>query len=187
MKKVFYLIGILLIIMTVNSCSIDIFGTPDYPIIYVWTVGGETIFNGTPDVGTTVKLAAFGAASNVVTVTDGGAFSLDIDARGLEPVKDDTIRLRMWEDDNVNNEIDSGERTYGLEPAPGDCPVFGKAREGDSGLGISDCQFIWFDENNYFSGWSAGWNVRLDGLFDGYKSVYKANLTGARITNDRSF
>ena len=182
-KKIFYAIGLLLILMTLKPFSCSFNSTT------VWTVSGTTIFNGTPDAGTTIKLAAFygyidSLVSNVVTVTDGGAFSLDIDASELEPDEEDRIWLNMWEDDNLNNEIDIGENWVYLVPEP-DCPVWVNS--------INDCYFIWFNEgkNGCIVYHGKGWNVLIEFFgFEGvgkYKSVIGAVLTGARITNDPSF
>ena len=181
MKRTFYFIGLLLILMTLKPFSCSFNSTA------VWTVSGTTIFNGTPDAGTTIKLAAFYIdnflVSNVVTVTDGGAFRLDIDASELEPEEEDWISVLMWEDDNLNNEKDRGERTFDLEPKP-DCPVW---RTPDR-----FCSFFWFNEgqNGCIAYHGKGWNVPIEiFLFDlnKYKSVTGAVLTRARITNWRSF
>jgi hypothetical protein len=177
MKKIFYLIGLLLfVLMTLKPFSCTIFLTTE------WTVSGITIFNGTPAVGTTIKLVALyrglwdGDLSNVVTVTDGGAFSLDIDASGKKPREEYTIDLYMWEDDNLNNVRDTGEYYYGLEAATG-CPVFD-----------DDCEFVWHDDLGAGCGpilTDEGWNV--DNSWISEESVDTAQLTEARITNKSSF
>ncbi len=202
MKNIFYLIGLLLILIAANlfSCSFldDPFNRPEVPEIKMWTVSGTTIFDGTPGAGTTIKLAAFFAdgespnytyltVSNAVTATDEGAFSLDIDASNLKPVEGDDIYLRMWEDDNLNNEYDSGEISYRVEPAPGGCPVFGDANDIVEMYGLNFCSFSWREENSVWGGLSTnGWNVVRSDLGND-ESVYTAVLTGARITNHLRF
>jgi hypothetical protein len=120
MKKIFYLIGLLLILMTVNPFSCTVNTTTE------WTVSGITIFNGAPGGGTTIKLAAFFRdgvnpnytyliVSNVVIATDGGDFSLDIDTSYIDPAGPDRIVLFMWKDDNDNDVLDSGENDYALK------------------------------------------------------------------------
>lgn len=194
MKKIFYLIGLLLILMTLKpfSCTVN--------LTTGWTVSGTTIFNGTPDAGTTLKLAAFFTGedtvitehsilvSNVVTATDGGAFSLDINASELKPGEHDSIYLKMWYDVDLDDLRDSGEGQKTLEPAPGGCPVFGDARERDFvDLNVGSCSFVWYDEGGgcILHLYDEGWNVETSWLVA--ESVDTAVLTGARITNRYSF
>ncbi len=162
----------------------------------LWTVSGTT-FSGTPDAGP-LKLAAFFTGenseitehsilvSNVVAVTYGGAFSLDINASTLEPSDNDNIYLKMWNDDNLDDSKDSGETQYRLVPAQGDCPVFGNAQDLDTWLDLSvgNASFEWYDEGGgcILSLHDKGWNVDKGGLFTSAESVDTAKLTGARIT-----
>jgi hypothetical protein len=158
-------------------------------------LSGTTTFDGTPPGGTTIKLAGFYSkqnqsgpriiVSNVATATDGGEFSLYIDASDLNPVDYDDIELKMWEDDNNNDLVDPGERDYYTEPAPGGCPVFG-----DEGY----CQFEWHDKKSRcISEYDKGWNVEKriyneeEGLSCTSESVDTTVLDGARITNSWSF
>jgi len=183
MKKIYYIIELILFIIIINpfACSIN------QNLTTAWTVSGTTIFNGTPPGGTTIKLAGFFSkhnqsvsrviVSNVVTATHLGEFSLDIDASGLDPDDFDEIELIMWEDDNNNDLEDLGEKWYDTEPASGGCPVFG-----DDPI---SCTFMWHDTWGCIFEWDKGWNVSKG--FDPDESVDTAVLTGARITNENSF
>ncbi len=90
----------------------------------------------------------------------------------------------MWEDNNLNNERERGEEKYYLDPEL-DCPVWVNPD--------NECYFVWFNEgqNGCIAYHGKGWNVPIDIFLFGevgrYKSVTGAVLTGARITNWRSF
>jgi hypothetical protein len=180
-NKIFYIVELLLILMIVNpfSCSIN--------LTNAWTVSGTTVFNGTPPVGKTIKLAGLLEhdykftgliVSNVVTITNGGGFSLDIDASDLNTVDYDKIELIMWVDDNNNDTVETGEKYYYTEPASGGCPVFDSS---------TSCTFVWYDsKSGCIVIHAKGWNVYMRFLYT-EESIDTAVLTGALITNNHTF
>ena len=68
MKKIFYLIGLLLLLMTLKpfSCMVDFLDDP-VPFVTEWTVSETTKFNGTPDAGKTIKLETGNTLLRIIT------------------------------------------------------------------------------------------------------------------------
>ena len=186
LKVLFAVVLTFALILSGCDALMSLFGPPTE----TWTVAGTVSFDGTPS--GTVKLAAFyqgqdtfsdttsGAIiSNVVTATDGGAFSLDIDASGQAPADLDTIRLIFWIDSNDDGAFDSTEDWRSVEPTDG-CPVWDPTTYG------LFCWFYYYDEaDSLLTGASKGWNVYQDLLT--LETVDEATLTGATIQNWLSF